>query len=138
MFFYILLESLERYNLLLIKICEIIRHAFQNYNHADTIASMQCAIYNYRINHAAPLSLHILLFQLLSSTFVISPNESIVLIQCYFGPEKLLSEDELNHIINEKLSFPRRETIQENRPKTFSQLCEIQNVFDKLKKKRFK
>lgn len=57
-FFYILLELLKDHNILLIKISEIILHAFQNYNHAETITYIQCAIYNYFINQVAPSSLY--------------------------------------------------------------------------------
>lgn len=83
LFFCILLESLEDNNLLLMKISEIVRHAFQNYNHNDAILDLKKSLFNYRIDHDSPSIIHILMFQLLYSTNVFSSNEIIILVQIF-------------------------------------------------------
>lgn len=112
--FYVLLECLEKNILMMNKICEIFRYIFQNFNHKETIDNLKRVVFNFRISHQSICDAHILMFQLLSSNNVLSSEEAIIITQIYYGKQKILSEEEKDHISSEKLKFPRKETVTDN------------------------
>ena len=84
---------------------------------------------NYYQNNGKPtLDIHITLFQLLVSSFVISINEAKILLQIYIGPDKKI---DFEQIFADQLKFPRQETSAQNRKNSLLK-AKMANILRKL------
>lgn len=129
--FYILIDNLKNDHLSLVKTCEIFRYIFQNFNHNEVIDNLQTAIYYYHEKPNEISDIHIILLQVLVSTFVLTINEAKVLLRIFMGPDASIEYDQ---IFSEQLKYPRQETLNYNKekPSFRSQLMNIKAKLDEM------
>lgn len=109
---YTILDCIQQNSLIMIKICRMIKLMTQNYNHEKFISDFKNAVFTYRLQINNSNDTHILLFQILISTCVLSTKEAIIILQILFGEKKNIVDDK--ELFSEILNLPRYETIATN------------------------